>query len=63
MWREGVREGIERRRGRTAEEVVGRTETKESRLLCQRAMVRPQAFLWSREREGRKESSLFKWWQ
>ena len=49
--------------GRTAGEVVGRTVRKGSRLLCQMASVPPQAFLWSRAREGRKESALLRWWQ
>lgn len=31
--------------------------------MCHMASVPPQAFLWSRAREGRKESSLLRRWQ
>ena len=51
------------RMGRTAGEVVGSTVMKGSKVLCHKASVPPQAFLWSRAREGRNESSLLRWWQ
>ena len=61
MWAAGHRPGRERRRGRTADEVVGRTLMKGSSSVLHKAIVPPIALFVIRGRSGQRVSSLFKW--
>ena len=53
--------GRERRRGRTADEVVGRTLMKGSSSALHKAIVPPDALFVIKGRSGQSISSLFKW--
>ena len=61
MWAAGHRPGRERRRGRTADEVVGRTLMKGSSSALHKAIVPPAALFVIKGRSGQRISSLFKW--
>ena len=61
MWAAGHRPGRERRRGRTADEVVGRTLMKGSSSALHKAIVPPDALFVIKGRSGQSISSLFKW--
>ena len=61
MWAAGQSPGRERRRGRTADEVVGRTLMKGSSSVLHKAIVPPIALFVIRGRSGQRVSSLFKW--
>ena len=61
MWAAGQSPGRERRRGSTAEEVVGRTLMKGSSSDLHRAIVPPDARFVIKGRSGHRISSLFKW--